>query len=68
MGASEIQARLGFSRQWTSALIQRRTFPEPIAVLAMGSVWLAQDVEDWVERNRPDLDKNRPNIDESEES
>jgi prophage regulatory protein len=56
MGAAEIQARLGYSRQWTYALIQRRSFPEPIAVLAMGSVWLAQDVEKWVEQNRPDLD------------
>jgi prophage regulatory protein len=57
MGAAEIQARLGFSRQWTYALIQRRSFPEPIAILAMGSVWLASDIEQWIEQNRPHLNE-----------
>lgn len=57
MGAAEITARLGLSRQWTAQIINRRTFPEPIAVLAMGSVWLAEDVEEWIRVNRPELDE-----------
>lgn len=57
MGAAEIQQRLGFSRQWTYQIIQRRTFPEPLATLAMGSVWLASEVEEWISRNRPHIDQ-----------
>jgi prophage regulatory protein len=48
MGPHEISQRLGRSRQWTAQLIQRKGFPEPVAVLAIGSVWLAQDVEAWI--------------------
>jgi predicted DNA-binding transcriptional regulator AlpA len=58
MGAQEIQRRLGFSRQWTSQIINRRTFPAPLATLAMGQVWLAQDVEDWIVANRPQVDED----------
>ena len=57
MGAAEIARRLGYSRQWTSQIINRRTFPEPIATLAVGQIWLAQDVEDWIEENRPEIDE-----------
>lgn len=55
MGAAEIQARLGVSRQWAYELIARRNFPEPYATLAMGSVWAATDVEAWIRQHRPDL-------------
>ena len=57
MGAAEIQERLGFSRQWTYQIIQRRTFPEPLTTLAMGAVWLAEDVEAWIRANRAHLTK-----------
>jgi predicted DNA-binding transcriptional regulator AlpA len=57
MGAAEIGARLRISRQRTYQLINRRNFPEPIAVLAMGQVWLAEDVEAWIKENRPHLDE-----------
>jgi predicted DNA-binding transcriptional regulator AlpA len=50
-------ASLGFSRQWSAQLINRRGFPEPIAVLAIGSVWLADDVEQWITDNRPALEE-----------
>lgn len=53
MGPQEIQNRLGFSRQWTAQIINRKGFPDPIAELAIGKVWLAQDVEAWIEENRP---------------
>ena len=55
MGASEIQARLGVSRQWAYQLVQRRDFPAPYQVLAMGSVWDEADVEAWIRENRPEL-------------
>ena len=57
MGASEIGERLRISRQRTYQLINRRTFPEPLAVLAMGQVWLAADVEEWIARERPHLNE-----------
>jgi predicted DNA-binding transcriptional regulator AlpA len=58
MGASEIGERLRISRQRTYQLIGRRTFPEPLAVLAMGQVWLAEDVEAWIARERPHLNED----------
>lgn len=55
MGAMEIQQRLGTSRQWTYVLTGRRNFPEPVAELGMGKIWLADDVEAWIRANRPEL-------------
>jgi predicted DNA-binding transcriptional regulator AlpA len=56
MGVSEIARRLGNTPQWTSQLVNRREFPEPLARLAMGQVWLADDVEAWIAEHRPHLD------------
>ena len=53
MGQQEIQKRLGYSRQWTSQIINRKGFPDPVDELAMGRIWLAEDVEKWIEENRP---------------
>jgi prophage regulatory protein len=55
MGAAEIQARLGVSRQRAYVLVNRRDFPEPYVTLAMGNVWLGDDVEKWIKKHRPDL-------------
>ncbi len=55
MGPQEIQHRLGKSRQWTAQLINRKGFPDPVAVLGVGSIWLADDVEAWIQQHRPDL-------------
>jgi len=55
MGASEIQARLGYSRQWTASLINRKGFPEPVQELTMSRIWLASDVEDWITQHRAEL-------------
>jgi prophage regulatory protein len=38
-------------------LITRRDFPEPYAVLRMGSVWDAEDVEAWIREHRPQIDE-----------
>ncbi len=54
MGPQEIQKRLGLSRQWTAQIIQRKGFPEPVAELAIGQVWLADEVEEWISLNRPE--------------
>ena len=49
MGSAEIRVRLGgISRQRVYQITQRRDFPEPVAQLEMGNVWLAEDVEAWI--------------------
>jgi prophage regulatory protein len=56
MGSAEIGRRLGgLSRTRVYQLTQRRNFPEPIAELDMGNVWLAEDVEAWINEHRPDF-------------
>ena len=56
MGAHEIRVRLGgVSRQRTYQITMRRDFPEPIADLAQGKVWLADDVEAWMSVHRRPL-------------
>jgi predicted DNA-binding transcriptional regulator AlpA len=47
MGSYEIQQLLGVSRQRVQQLITRDDFPEPYDSLAMGKVWLRQDIERW---------------------
>lgn len=56
MGSAEIGRRLGgLSRTRVYQLTQRRNFPAPYAELAMGNVWLADDVEDWIAAHRSEL-------------
>jgi predicted DNA-binding transcriptional regulator AlpA len=47
MGAAEIAALLGVSRQRIQQLISRPDFPRPAAVLAMGKVWHTDEVKAW---------------------
>ncbi|MDR6319998.1 DNA-binding protein [Actinoplanes couchii] len=58
MGAHEIRVRLGgVSRQRAYMITNRTDFPEPIADLSQGKVWLTGDVESWMSihrRNQPD--------------
>jgi predicted DNA-binding transcriptional regulator AlpA len=56
MGPTEIQLRLGISRQRAYILTGRRDFPAPRWELAMGKVWWQEDVEQWIRENRPGLD------------
>lgn len=53
MGAAEIAARLGVSRQRVQQLINRSDWPEPYDELAMGKVWLIAAVEAWIAEHRP---------------
>lgn len=50
VGAQEIGRMLGVNRQRVNQLAATSDFPEPLAVLAMGKVWAAQDVEKWASR------------------
>lgn len=55
MGAAEIGTRLGgVSRQRVQQIVSRPDFPEPLAVLGMGKVWNAEDVEAWIKEHRPE--------------
>ncbi len=56
LGAAEIAALLGVSRQRVSQLTADDapySFPKPWLRLRMGKVWLAADVREWAERHRP---------------
>jgi predicted GIY-YIG superfamily endonuclease/predicted DNA-binding transcriptional regulator AlpA len=54
MGQIEIQKRLNYSRQWTHSVVKSKGFPDPAYKLAIGRVWLAEDIERWIAENRPD--------------
>ena len=51
----EIRRRLGISRQRADQLSRRAGWPAPYAKLSIGRVWLSDDIEDWIKRNRPAL-------------
>jgi predicted DNA-binding transcriptional regulator AlpA len=48
VGAHEIRLNFGgISRQRVYQLTSRIDFPAPVAKLAQGKVWLAEEVEEW---------------------
>lgn len=47
VGVAEIADLLGVSRQRVHQLAAREDFPEPLAVLVMGSVWERQAIDTW---------------------
>jgi predicted DNA-binding transcriptional regulator AlpA len=51
MGPAEIAKLLDVSRQRVTQLVAKPDFPEPVADLAMGKVWLSADVRAWGVRN-----------------
>jgi len=55
MGAAEIGERLGVGRNRVYQITRDRDFPEPYQTFAMGSIWLAEDVEAWIAAHRPAL-------------
>lgn len=52
VGAQEIRDRLGVTRQRVYQLAARSDFPRPVAVLAQGKLWLAEEVEEWISTHR----------------
>jgi len=55
VGAWEIEQRLGVSRPRLLELIARPDWPAPCAVLAMGRIWLREDVEAWARQHHPEI-------------
>ncbi|GAA4607529.1 hypothetical protein GCM10023107_81910 [Actinoplanes octamycinicus] len=51
MASGEITQRLGVSRQRVQQLTQRDDFPAPYAELSLGRIWLASDVELWIQQH-----------------
>ncbi|MBU8859825.1 MULTISPECIES: hypothetical protein [unclassified Micromonospora] len=56
VGAAEIRVMLGgISKQRVYVITSHRNFPEPVADLVQGKVWLKSDVQKWIKENRPEL-------------
>jgi predicted DNA-binding transcriptional regulator AlpA len=53
VGASEIAALLGVTRQRVNQLSKQPDFPAPVARLGSGAVWRTEDVQRWINRHRP---------------
>ncbi|MFF5293491.1 helix-turn-helix transcriptional regulator [Paractinoplanes globisporus] len=54
LGTHEIRLRLGgVTRQRAYQIISYDHFPKPVAKLALGNVWLAEDVDAWIREHRP---------------
>lgn len=53
LGAAEIAALLGVSRQRVTQLTNTPGFPTPALRLKMGTLWHGQDIRDWAAVNRP---------------
>lgn len=47
MGAAEVAAHIGVSRQRVNQLAKAGALPEPVAVLDAGRIWLADDIRVW---------------------
>lgn len=50
MGTTEIAELLGVSRQRADQLSRTDGFPEPVAEIAAGRIWLREEVEVWARR------------------
>ncbi|MDG4831558.1 DNA-binding protein [Solwaraspora sp. WMMD1047] len=56
-GHAELGERLRVSRQRLAEITARPDFPEPIDNLKSGRVWLKADIERWIKKHRPNLDR-----------
>ncbi|WP_199199697.1 AlpA family transcriptional regulator [Micromonospora sp. RP3T] len=55
VASQEVQDMLGVSRTRAYQITNSKTFPDPVAVLSVGRIWLTDDVERWIRDHRPDL-------------
>jgi prophage regulatory protein len=63
VGTTEVGLLLGkLSRQRIYQITVQRGFPEPVAELAQGKVWLGEQVEAWVAARRVRLAKQGRNL------
>ncbi|GAA4926720.1 helix-turn-helix transcriptional regulator [Actinoplanes utahensis] len=61
LGAHEVRARIGLiSRQRVYQLAKRADFPQPVADLAQGKIWLADEIEAWLDARRIRLEPRPP--------
>ena len=51
VGLAEVAALLVVSKRTATRYTARADFPEPAAQLAMGPIWLTEDVERWMATN-----------------
>jgi len=52
VGVSEIAEMLGVSRHHVHRLARHADFPDPVATLKVGRIWLATDIEKWERTHR----------------
>lgn len=50
VGLAEIGAMLGVSRQRVDQLARSKGFPDPVATISAGRIWLREEVERWAEQ------------------
>lgn len=55
LASQEVQEMLGVSRTRAYQITNSKSFPDPVAVLSVGRIWRAEDVERWIRDHRPDL-------------
>lgn len=48
VGATEIAAMLGVTRQRVQQLAQEPDFPKPAVILKAGKVWHTEEIEEWI--------------------
>ena len=57
VGAAEIAALLGVSRQRVDQLSRHQDFPEPLTELASGRIWTRQSIEEWARASGREIEK-----------
>lgn len=59
VGVTEIAELLGVAKISAKRYAARDDFAKPVAVLAGGRVWRAEDVLEWAEKHRPSRGRPR---------
>ena len=59
VGAGEVRAMLGVSKQRASQITRSKSFPDPVQTLIQGPIWLRSDVEEWIRKHRPHLNQDQ---------
>jgi predicted DNA-binding transcriptional regulator AlpA len=52
-GLAEVAELLGVNKRSASRYVRRPDFPEPLARLASGPIWAADEIEAWGAENGP---------------
>ncbi|MCP3785337.1 helix-turn-helix domain-containing protein [Micromonospora sp. A3M-1-15] len=55
VASQEVQEMLGVSRTRAYQITNSKSFPDPVAILSVGRIWQAEDVERWIRDHRPSL-------------